>query len=280
LHDRQDLALEHPPIVVPMTDETLELDGATLSYEVQEGVGPTVVELHGLSSSRAHEAASGYFDWSPIAAAGRRLVRYDARGHGRSTGRGEPADYAWSRLAEDLLALLDVVSPDAPVDAIGVSMGVGTLLHATARRPERFRRLVLVIPPTAWGTRAAQGDGYRQMASLAEAEGIDALVRAMAAFGTLPLLEEGGWTTSPPPDIATAILPAVFRGAAATDLPDPESISAIRQPVLLRPWVGDPGHPVSTSELLHGLLPDSTLEVMSTPADLRGLGARVAGFLA
>jgi 3-oxoadipate enol-lactonase len=266
-------------MVCSMTDETLELAGATLSYEVQEGTGPSVVQLHGLSSSRASEAAAGFFDWSPVAAGGRRLVRYDARGHGRSTGRAEPADYAWSRLAEDLFALLDVVSPDEPVDAIGVSMGVGTLLHAVTQRPERFRRLVLVIPPTAWETRAAQGDGYRQMADLAEAQGIEGLVRAMAAFGTLPLLEEGGWTVAPPPDLAEAILPAVFRGAAATDFPAPESIAAIRQPVLLRPWAGDPGHPVSTSERLHELLPDSTLEIMSTPDDLRGLGTRVAGFL-
>jgi pimeloyl-ACP methyl ester carboxylesterase len=263
-----------------VVDETLEVDGASLSYEVHDGAGPTVVQLHGLSSSRASEAAAGFFDWSPVTANGRRLVRYDARGHGRSTGRPEPADYAWPRLADDLFALLDVVSPGSPVDAVGVSMGVGTLLHAVTTRPERFRRLVLVIPPTAWATRAAQGDGYRQMARLAEEQGYDALVRAMRSFPPLPLLEEGGWTTAPPPDIAPSILPAVFRGAAATDLPAAEAIAAVRHPVLLGPWSGDPGHPVSTSERLHELLPDSTLEITSTPDDLRALGERVAHFLA
>lgn len=262
-----------------MTDGTLDRPGATLSYDVQDGGRPTVVQLHGLSSSRGSEAAAGFFDWSPVAAAGRRLVRYDARGHGRSTGRAEPDDYAWPHLADDLFALLDELAPGEAVDAIGVSMGVGTLLHAAIREPDRFRRLVLVIPPTAWATRAAQGDGYRQMADLAEQQGVDALVRAMSAFGTLPLLEEGGWTVAPPPDLEPGILPAVFRGAAATDLPPEEAIATIRQPVLLRPWAGDPGHPVSTSERLHELLPDSTLEVMRTPDDLRGLGARVADFL-
>jgi pimeloyl-ACP methyl ester carboxylesterase len=262
-----------------MTDGTLERPGATLSYELHDGARPTVVQLHGLSSSRGSEAAAGFFDWSPVAAAGRRLVRYDARGHGRSTGRAEPADYAWPHLAEDLLALLDELAPGEAVDAIGVSMGVGTLLHAVTQQPARFRRLVLVIPPTAWATRAAQGDGYRQMADLAEQQGVDALVRAMSAFGTLPLLEEGGWNFAPPPDIPADLLPDVFRGAAATDFPSEDAIAAIRQPVLLRPWAGDPGHPVSTSERLHELLPDSTLEVMSAPDDLRGLGARVVDFL-
>jgi 3-oxoadipate enol-lactonase len=262
-----------------VVDRALERNGATLSYEVADGDRPTVVQLHGLSSSRASEAAAGYFDWSPVHDAGRRLVRYDARGHGRSTGRADAADWAWPRLAEDLFALLDVVAPGETVDAIGVSMGVGTLLHAVTLQPERFRRLVLVIPPTAWATRATQADVYRQMAALVEEQGYDALVRAMAAFGTLPLLEEGGWTMTPAPDIARELLPTVFRGAAATDLPSPDAVAGILQPVLLRPWAGDPGHPVSTAELLHGLLPDSTLEVMSTPDDLRALGTRIADFL-
>ena len=108
----------------------------------------------------------------------------------------------------------------------------------------------------------------------------DALVRAMNAFATLPLLEAGGWVTAPPPDIDPAILPAVFRGAAATDFPDAQAIAMITQPVLLRPWVGDPGHPESTSQLLLHLLPNATLEVNATPEDLRPQGARIADFLA
>lgn len=261
-----------------MPDQTLDVDHAVLAYDVQEGAGPTVVALHGLSSSRAREDEAGFFDWSHLARAGRRLVRYDARGHGRSTGRAVPEDWAWPHLADDLFALLDAVSPDEPVDAIGVSMGVGTLLHAVVRRPERFRRLALVIPPTAWGTRAAQGDTYRQTATLVEDHGYDALVRAMRVLPPLPLLAAGGWTAASPPDIAPDLLPAVFRGAAATDAPEPETVAAIRQPVLLRPWVGDPAHPLSTSELLHDLLPESALEPMETPDDVRAVGGRVAEF--
>lgn len=262
-----------------MTDPFLDVDGARLATETRDGRGPTVVALHGLTSSRANEQAGGFFDWSPVADAGRRLVRYDARGHGRSTGRAEPGDLAWPRLADDLLTVLDAASPDEPVDAIGVSMGVGTLLHAVTRSPDRFRRLALVIPPTAWETRRPQGGVYRQMADLVERQGIEGLVRATSAFPILPILEEGGWTTTPAPDVDASLLPGVFRGAAATDMPAAEAVRGIRQPVLLRPWVGDPGHPVSTAERLAELLPDATLEVMCTADDLRGLGARIAAFL-
>lgn len=262
-----------------VTDRQLDIDGARLAYEVHDGARPAVVALHGLSSSRADEQAGGFFDWSPVADAGRKLVRYDARGHGRSTGRADPADYTWSALADDLFALLDEVSPDEPVDAIGVSMGVGTLLHAAVRRPERFRRLALVIPPTAWATRPAQAAGTRRMAQLAEERGYDALVRAADASAPLPLLEAGGWTDASPPDIDPAILPAVLRGAADADLPAPEAIAGITRPVLLAPWVDDPGHPMSTAELLHDLLPGATMTVLDTPDALRGLGRRIADFL-
>lgn len=41
---------------------TLDLEGASLSYDVQDGDGPTVVILHGVGSSRASENAAGYLD--------------------------------------------------------------------------------------------------------------------------------------------------------------------------------------------------------------------------
>lgn len=263
-----------------MTDQVLDVAGARLALDVREGTGPVVVALHGLSSSRASEDASGFFGWGAVAEAGRTLVRYDARGHGRSTGRPEPADYRWSALAQDLLALLDVVSPDAPVDAVGVSMGTGTLLHAATLAPQRFRRLALVIAPTAWGTRAAQAGTYRDAADVVAAQGRDVLERALAAAPPVPLLAAGGWWPLPGPDIADPLLPAVFRGAAESDLPAAELLARLPHEVLLRPWADDPGHPVSTSERLAELLPHAALRVTRTPAQLRALGGDVAAFLA
>ena len=263
-----------------MTDRVLEVPGAALDHDVQEGDPgrPVVVALHGLTSSRAAEDATGYFGWSAVAAGGRTLVRYDARGHGRSTGRAEPADWAWTALADDLLALLDAVSPGAPVDAIGVSMGVGTILTAAVRAPGRFRRLALVIPPTAWGTRAAQAEMYGASARFVEERGLAAFVRGAAAMPVLPILTEGGWEPTPP-DVAEALLPTVLRGAATADLPAPEDVAALRHETLLLPWTDDPGHPVSTSQRLAELLPHAELEVTTSAEQLRAVGARVAAFL-
>ena len=82
-----------------------------------------------------------------------------------------------------------------------------------------------------------------------------------------------------PVDIDEALLPTVLRGAAASDLPTPDAIAAIRRPTLILAWDGDPGHPVATAERLHDLIPDSALSVARTPGELRSWGDRTTGFL-
>lgn len=263
-----------------MADLHLDRDGVTLAYDVSGPVdGSVVIAAHGLTSSRSSEDASGVLDWSALPIAGFRLVRYDARGHGRSGGGDDPGEYAWPRLADDLLALLDEVADDRPVDVVGTSMGVGTTLWAAVRAPERFRRLVLVIPPTAWATRAAQAQMYEAGARFVEQRGLEAFVAGSAALPPLPILDAAGAWPPPAPDIAESLLPTVFRGAATTDLPDPERIATLLHDVLLLPWAGDPGHPVSTSQRLLELLPNATMHVARTPDDLRGWGRRIVDFL-
>ena len=77
--------------------------------------GPAVVQLHGLTSSRERDHRLGLDVMrglaDPAGGTGARLLRYDARGHGRSSGSTTPGDYRWDRLAEDLLALLATVFP-------------------------------------------------------------------------------------------------------------------------------------------------------------------------
>ncbi|MDH2442382.1 alpha/beta fold hydrolase [Amnibacterium sp. CER49] len=262
-----------------MSDSFLDLGSARLAYSLEGGDrGRMLVALHGLTSSRAVEEA-GPFRWSALASPDRRLLRYDARAHGRSTGRLEADDYRWDALAQDLFALLDEVAATGPIDALGVSMGVGTLLWAATERPERFRRLVLVIPPTAWATRAAQGAVYEAGARFIEERGLDAFVHGSAALPPLPILEAGGWWPTPPPDVREDLLPTVLRGAARTDFPSEDAVAALPHEVLLLPWPDDPGHPVSTAQRLAELLPHAALEVARTPAALRAWPERIAAFL-
>jgi hypothetical protein len=151
-------------------------------------------------------------------------------------------------------------------------------LYAAVRAPDRFNRLVLVIPPTAWDTRAAKADGYRASAGLAERDGKAAWLAAEvdgprpAIFADLP-------PTPPAADIPEELLPSVLRGAAASDLPSPDEIATLDHPALILAWAGDAGHPESTAHRLGALLTDSDVHVASKLDDLFGWSATIADFL-
>lgn len=257
--------------------KTFDVGEAVLAYD-ETGDGPPVVYAHGLTGSRANDDAWTLTDWSPVVAAGRRLVRYDARGHGRSTGRPQHTDYTWSHLAGDMLTMLDHVAGPEPVDVMGSSMGCGTLVHAALRRPERFARLVLIIPPTAWETRPAVAEANRTSADIVEQRGLAAYLDAIRDLPLSPIHSQA--PGEPPlPDITEALYPHVMRGAAATDLPDPEALRTLRHRTLILAWEQDPGHPVSTAEKLHALLPNADLHIAADYADVTTWGERAAAFL-
>ena len=241
------------------------------------GHGPAFVWGHGLTSSRASEDRLPLLRWDTITEANRQVVRYDAAGHGETGGPPEPAAYEWPRLATDLLALLDQRGLDR-VDAGGASMGCASTLHAAVRATERFRRLVLVIPPTAWDTRAAQAEQYEASAGYVEREGkaawleVAADTQRPAIFADLPPAPMAA-------DIPEAILPSVLRGAAASDLPSAEAIAALQQPALILAWAGDPGHPESTAHRLAELLPRSEVRVATQLQDIFTWSAAIADFL-
>lgn len=263
------------PGAASTTSGRLRLPTAELAFD-DTGTGPLAVYAHGMLLSRAGDDALELISHAPLIAAGHRLVRYDARGHGESTGRPVPADYAFGNLATDLLALLDHLGADGPVDLIGASMGTGTVLHTAVRAPTRFRRMVLEIPPTAWQTRPAQADAYRAAADIIETRGMEALGESMA----VPPIMADLPSFPPTPTVADELLPALMRGASTSDLPDPDDIAALDHPVLILSWDTDPGHPVSTARRLAELLPHAELHVSTSVADVRTWGDRAARFLA
>lgn len=242
---------------------TFEVPGAELSVALSDEGGHPVVQLHGLTSSRAHDRVLNLDLGRGLS--GTRLLRYDARGHGRSTGRKVPEDYEWESLADDLLRLLDHWFPGERVHGVGPSMGTGTLLHAASREPDRFSGLTLMVPPTAWETRPSQAANYTVSAALIESVGIEAFL-ATARGATPPPATLGAPETVP--DVADALLPWVFRGAAISDLPAPEAVARIDVPTTILAWIDDPGHPLSTAESLAALLPQATLTVACTPGDV------------
>jgi len=270
-----------------MTVEPESEEGSSLVRGVRlgwssVGEGPLVLFAHGLGNDRWTLERAGLLDWSAIPAVGRRLVRFDARGHGTSGAGVDPADpgqYTWSELARDLLELAaDLEGSQAPIDAIGASMGTGALLHAAVQSPGRFRRLVLSAPPTAWQTRASQAGLYEQTASLVEREGLSVFESILEQRPLPPVFAH---LTRYPSQLAVieAVMPPVLRGAAISDLPSRAELATLEVPILLLAWEGDPVHPVATAQQLAEILPAARLHVARTPEELQEWGKIAVSFL-
>ncbi|MGO2862036.1 MAG: alpha/beta fold hydrolase [Brevibacterium sp.] len=252
-----------------------EVPGARIAWAFSDESGQPVVQLHGLTSSRSRDRLLDLDLGRGLS--GTRLLRYDARGHGHSTGRPVPEDYRWSTLADDLLRLLDLWFPGERVHGVGPSMGAGTLLHAAVREPERFSGFTLLLPPTAWETRADRAYEYLGSATLVEKHGIDTLVADSRAIAQPPA--SVGHPDSVP-HVREDLLPSVYRGAALSDLPDRDRIASLTLPTTVLAWIDDPAHPVSTAETLASLMPNATLQVASAPADVRRWPAVLAANVA
>jgi pimeloyl-ACP methyl ester carboxylesterase len=114
-------------------------DGALLHTTVEGSTAAPVslVLAHGWTLSQAawDDVAA---ELAPEVAAGQlRLVRYDQRGHGRSTwGATEPVSI--DLLGEDLHRVLDQCAPSGPVVLGGHSMGGMTIMCLAAAHPELF----------------------------------------------------------------------------------------------------------------------------------------------
>jgi pimeloyl-ACP methyl ester carboxylesterase len=245
-----------------------------------EGEGLPFVWTHGFSQSIDTEDGMGLG-----ALLGRipgvRLVRYDARGHGRSAAGRDAAAHAWDALGADLLALCDALGLERPVVG-GVSMGVAATLHAAVRTAGRFAGLVLLLAPTAWETRPAQAAIYRGGAELTRERGVLAYVSAMreqlaATPGMTPALREAllaGVAARPAEELAN-----VLQGAAASDLPEPAALASLTLPALVVAARSDPGHPLVTSERIARSLPHARLVVLESVAELATARPELEAFL-
>lgn len=250
------------------------------------GDGPVFIWGHGLSSSIEAEDILDWFEWGRFPKT-IKLVRYDARGHGKSQLSRKPEDYHWRNLGGDMLALADAVGAEKFI-AGGSSMGCATTIYAALQAPESVKALLLVIPPTAWETRAAQGKLWNRFALIGRLLGGSGMVRMMGnnVDRMLPawMLEaEPGKIEGVAKGMAAqkrGALWNIFRGAGLTDLPPRDEFKAIADiPCLILAWVGDPTHPVSSAEEVHRLLPESELFIAQGYEDFKTIPQRMREFV-
>lgn len=146
----------------------IEVDGARIWYTVTgPDDAPAVLLLHSLGTT--HEL------WDPQMPALRdsfRVIRYDLRGHGRSTASA--GEFSIEQLGRDALAVLDAASAQSAA-VCGISIGGVTSIWLGQNASPRVSRLVLANTGARIGTseswsarmRAVREGGMQEAADLA-----------------------------------------------------------------------------------------------------------------
>lgn len=148
--------------------ETIERDGIRIAYRVEgsaDAARPWLVFSHSL--------ACDHTMWDPQMAefSDFRILRFDTRGHGKSGA--PPGDYTLEVLADDLKALLDVVSIRR-CHFVGLSMGGMIGQQFLLKYPGRFDTITLADTTSRYPaeTRAV----WEERLALVRGRGMDAIV--------------------------------------------------------------------------------------------------------
>lgn len=196
------------------TTRTLEVPGATLTFDVRPGGGvEPALFLVGLPMGAAGFATlAGHFG-------DRTVITYDPRGSERSVKVDPEAPVTPDEHADDLHRIIDELSV-APMDMFGSSGGAITSLALVARHPEQVRTLVAHEPPlaailpdreNAMALTRAIGETYRARGMGA---GMAHFIVAVGHRGEFP----DGFADQPGPDPASFGMPADDDGSRTDPL--------------------------------------------------------------
>jgi 3-oxoadipate enol-lactonase len=196
--------------------------------------------------------------WAPQSTPWRsafRVVRYDARGHGRS--QIAPGPYTLDQLGRDALAVLDAAGVDR-AHVCGLSLGGLTAQWLALHAPARVNYLVLANTAARIGSRARWEDRIRQVRNGGMASIVDGVLRL--------------WLTSDfrrrDPSATTACR-AMLAGcpadgylgccAALRDADLRDRIGSVRAPVLVIVGRHDMAAPPADGEWLRDAIPEARL---------------------
>jgi 3-oxoadipate enol-lactonase len=250
----------------------------SLHVEVDGDGEPVTVVAHGLTNSCRELAA-----FTPLIAG--TAIRFDFRGHGRSSC--PPAgSYRFADLAQDLEA---VARTFGATRAIGTSMGQGAITHLLAADPDRFERVVFVLP-ACFDVPMLDHTGFDRVADLLESlpkdEAIETILTEAgrtAAYERAPWLRDLDvmlWQDMNRVGVARAIR-EIVRDVA---LPDRELLRKVTAPTLLICREGDALHPAARGHALAELMPNAELIMLRGEQELYEaipeLVGRVSAFLA
>jgi len=234
----------------------------TLHVEVDGGGEPVTVFAHGLTNSCRELAPL-----TPLLPGTK--VRFDFRGHGHSSA---PATgFSFTDMAGDLEK---VAAAYDTTRAVGTSMGAGAICNLLCERPDRFERIVLLLPAGLDSPFRHPERFLRYADALEELPKDEAIERILddpdrvEPYLRAPWLRDvdrSMWQELTDP----AGLGRAIRGIVA-DFPvrDRELLRRVTAPVLLIAREGDVIHPAALARTLAELLPNADLVVLRDEVDM------------
>ncbi|MGL4240009.1 MAG: 3-oxoadipate enol-lactonase [Beijerinckiaceae bacterium] len=193
-----------------------------------------------------------------------RCIRYDTRGHGKSTHDGRA--FSIADLADDAVALLDNLGLEA-VHFAGLSLGGMTGQALAIRYPDRLKSLTLMATSAFMPTQTAWND----RAALVRREGTAAIIEAtLQRWFTPPFIAAGSAALRRVRDEFVAIdregYAACCEAIGAMDLRS--ELSKIKAPTSIIAGRDDPATPVAMMEEIAAAIPGARLAVMPEAAHL------------
>lgn len=237
--------------------DVVEVDGGRLEFDVA-GDGPAVVLLHpGLWDRRTWDDQFGVFSRTHV------VLRYDARGYGRSS-RPEPGK-PYSHV-DDLTAVLSAAGIDHTA-LVGCSMGGGTALDFALDHPDRVTALVLAAPAVSG---IEEGTPEEEAWFAQRQAPIDELIEGGELTRAQDLRLATMWARLGSEDPAGARIREIAfdnlheltmdeSGVTRLDPPAIERLEDIRAPTLVLPADYDPPWHGKICELLDTRIPHSRL---------------------
>ena len=194
-----------------------------------------------------------------------------ARGHGTAPRVQHPG---WDELATDLLAVADT---HEATQALGVSLGAGTLLRLLSRHPDRFDRVVLFLPASL---DAPQPGPVRRAAELVAAltsgdpHAVEQVVRQELPADLAGDGVEAYVAARTSYLLASDLAPLVLALEGDVPVPDRRVLQDVRAEVLVIAQEQDPVHPVEVARQVVAAVPGARLEVFPEPGILFRPAAR------
>jgi pimeloyl-ACP methyl ester carboxylesterase len=255
----------------------IRLDDVTLYCEVDGDGAPVTVVAHGLTNNRNELAG-----FTPLLPGTK--VRFDFRGHGK-TVTSPDARFRFEDFARDVDAV--AAAYEATV-AIGTSLGAGALGNLVCRVPDRFERMVWLLP-AGLDIPFPLKDRYHELAGGLEgktpAQALEAILgdpAKMADQIQTPWrweIERVLWEH----DDFDALARAINGVIEDWPIPDRELLRDVAIPTLIVGIGGDEIHPAELAILLADLMPNAELQMFESQDALfrriPELLPRVAAFL-